>query len=1144
MLLAVLVWLAATAAHALQTIRVYRVGSSSFGAELLDNTRYLLEAGGAHTLVYDSAGYTRLDDFVTKPYTFHQWTNTYLPVIMNGAYDYVVFQTIGWFNLTPEQHQTLLTEILPLLVSNVHLSGARVVLYDKYVALLRNEGDPLARAWAGRYPYGVYLNNLLHIAAAKQAGVDAVTFGGAAVHQLWDVPYYGALRFLYNDSGHPGTMAHYLSACGLAHAFTGIVPTGSMARAVKMAGWHITSFNNLPYGDAAAQALYAANSNRVVDGHLLLHDVEATNLQYTAMDWHLDWNARIVSNLHHEAAWSFTTAEIARIYRDITNYAAYNLSPAAIDSLNAQFMDVDEGVLTSNEVQQIFNTLNDYGATVRNYANQFLLSDDVKQLQRDYRAYWAARNSKFRDDVYFEGLYYQKLLEKGTNTAEIVRVQESVGVHGNVLNLAGMKLLLERITPEQRNIILSSYAWGGARKRYNPTFYDAQMAATGDWQRLIAVYEAYFMVWDDPNLMDRLKGTQDGQPPRDTNCFLKEVWLEADSLFREPGALVADTSTLHVPENGTNAFALKVTQPPGANVTLTVSVARISASFCDIVVTAGAPCYFTSANWNEYQPVTLMARDDAGHTDGSALFRCTASDGTTLDITAHEMDDDKLPPATPGAAAPASGATHLPLRPVLQATAFSDPNPGDTHDASQWQISTNESFTAIVWDSGSDTEHLTAVTAGELGGGWRCYWRVRYRDGGGLWSACSPAAWFETDPALSRPPVAQPDSFTLYGNGPYSIAAPGVLANDSDPDGDTLSAIKAADPAHGVLVLNADGSFAYTPDEGWPGTDSFSYYATDGMTNSAVTVCHLQAGVDLSEKIISDYFDCGIGQGALTAFTTANTNGWAAHAWSGDTFPWYLGGNASLQFKPGPAESSAYSNWLQGGVLRASNLIGTVTRNLSTPLDGTVWISMVMSSRWWNAVPGTAYPENANGCRILINGSSSNTFGAAASGTSTRRRWLVTEHGVLTTNDITAVAGDDTVLLVARLRTDYSGSADDITLWLFSTNSVYPNGRTVAALGPPVYTSSAAHDLWGSAITSIGLRLRSQNALERDFYIDSLRISPFTVSDDLCVYEVLAGATIPEPALFLFGSAAMMLWRRQRVPSPQPPYTVTHNMRR
>jgi N-acetylneuraminic acid mutarotase len=60
----------------------------------------------------------------------------------------------------------------------------------------------------------------------------------------------------------------------------------------------------------------------------------------------------------------------------------------------------------------------------------------------------------------------------------------------------------------------------------------------------------------------------------------------------------------------------------------------------------------------------------------------------------------------------------------------------------------------------------------------------------------------------------------------------GVLANDTDANGDALIAVLAAGPLHGVLQLNANGSFLYTPAPGFTGRDGFGYRAFDGLATS------------------------------------------------------------------------------------------------------------------------------------------------------------------------------------------------------------------------------------------------------------------------------------------------------------------------
>jgi len=78
-------------------------------------------------------------------------------------------------------------------------------------------------------------------------------------------------------------------------------------------------------------------------------------------------------------------------------------------------------------------------------------------------------------------------------------------------------------------------------------------------------------------------------------------------------------------------------------------------------------------------------------------------------------------------------------------------------------------------------------------------------------------------------PIAGDDSYTVAMNTVLTVDAPGVLANDTIPQdpNQAMYAEVASGPAHGTLELNRDGSFTYTPDEGFSGTDSFTYTAND-----------------------------------------------------------------------------------------------------------------------------------------------------------------------------------------------------------------------------------------------------------------------------------------------------------------------------
>ena len=88
--------------------------------------------------------------------------------------------------------------------------------------------------------------------------------------------------------------------------------------------------------------------------------------------------------------------------------------------------------------------------------------------------------------------------------------------------------------------------------------------------------------------------------------------------------------------------------------------------------------------------------------------------------------------------------------------------------------------------------------------------------------------------AVNDSPVAIDDAYSTDEDTPLNVTAPGVLGNESDPDGDPLTALLDARPANGTLALATDGSFTYTPDVNFNGFDSFTYHAGDGTANSNI----------------------------------------------------------------------------------------------------------------------------------------------------------------------------------------------------------------------------------------------------------------------------------------------------------------------
>jgi VCBS repeat-containing protein len=122
--------------------------------------------------------------------------------------------------------------------------------------------------------------------------------------------------------------------------------------------------------------------------------------------------------------------------------------------------------------------------------------------------------------------------------------------------------------------------------------------------------------------------------------------------------------------------------------------------------------------------------------------------------------------------------------------------------------------------------------------GWSGADSFTYQASDGSLTSAPTTVSLTVNPPANRAPVAQADAYATGAGVALTVAAAsGVLANDSDPDGNAISAALVTGPAHGTLSLAANGSFTYTPTAGWSGADSFTYRASDGsLTSSATTV--------------------------------------------------------------------------------------------------------------------------------------------------------------------------------------------------------------------------------------------------------------------------------------------------------------------
>ena len=89
--------------------------------------------------------------------------------------------------------------------------------------------------------------------------------------------------------------------------------------------------------------------------------------------------------------------------------------------------------------------------------------------------------------------------------------------------------------------------------------------------------------------------------------------------------------------------------------------------------------------------------------------------------------------------------------------------------------------------------------------------------------------------AVNDAPVAVNDSYNATEDTPLTIAAPGVLGNDTDVDSDPLTYLLTNSPNKGSVSVNpTTGAFTYTPNTGATGADSFKFRVNDGVANSAI----------------------------------------------------------------------------------------------------------------------------------------------------------------------------------------------------------------------------------------------------------------------------------------------------------------------
>lgn len=243
----------------------------------------------------------------------------------------------------------------------------------------------------------------------------------------------------------------------------------------------------------------------------------------------------------------------------------------------------------------------------------------------------------------------------------------------------------------------------------------------------------------------------------------------------------------------------------------------------------GSFAYQPDADWNGEDSFTYQAHDGMAYSDVVTVSLAVApvNDAPQGQADEYSVDEDQsLQVPASGVLANDSDPENDALGAVLEA--------GPAHGSLSLNADGSFSYTPAADWNGTDT--------------------FQYRAADGALSSEPVTVTLTVDP-VNDAPLATGDAYSTAEDAPLDQAAPGVLGNDVDVDGDALTTELVSGPAHGSLTLNPDGSFVYTSDPDWNGADSFTYTATDGTAESDVATVTLtvDARADAPEASADSY---------------------------------------------------------------------------------------------------------------------------------------------------------------------------------------------------------------------------------------------------------------------------------------------------
>jgi VCBS repeat-containing protein len=270
-------------------------------------------------------------------------------------------------------------------------------------------------------------------------------------------------------------------------------------------------------------------------------------------------------------------------------------------------------------------------------------------------------------------------------------------------------------------------------------------------------------------------------------------------------------------------------------------------------------------------------------------------------------------------------------------------------------VSVNQSLDGGEWNS-IGTYDFTAGSGS-----------VTIRTDGTTSHVAADAVQFVLVSATGTAPVAVDDAYQTDEGVTLSVDAfGGVLANDSDPQEDPLTAhLGQQDVSNGSLTLNNDGSFTYVPDPGFTGEDLFTYQAYDGNEYSnEATVTITVTGSAPAEAIVDNAAAVVTGEWIATTYRPQYYNADYLHDLNAGK------GAKSVEFTPDLGSGGQYEVylWWPEASLWAANVPVDVVYDGGTE---TVAVDQSANGGQWNLVGSYQFAPGAGSVVIRTTGTDS-----------------------------------------------------------------------------------------------------------------------------------------------------------------------------